>query len=597
VRDISGARILLEEPAPVAIPATRPNRLAWALLAAVSLVAGALGIVAWRHGAEEKRVYKLSVLPPENTSFGRAADPAVSPDGRRLAFCVQAQDQVVLAIRDLDSPTSRALPGTEGCAYPFWSPDSRTVAFFAGQKLRKIDAAGGTVVSLCDASAFRGGTWNRQGVILFAEFRRGIFRLPAAGGTPKRIVAPDPALNETSVNYPWFLPDGRHFLYTARNAQQDQIKVFVTELESSTREPIETLDSNVNYVYPGYLLFERDRILMAQPFDAARLRVTGDAAPVADPVQQSASNAYAQFSSALDGILAYLPPAERKTQMTWLDRTGKVQDKVGSPGVISNVRISPNGTAVAFERLDLPTGIIDIWLFSFTRNTTSRFTFGRQEVSGSFRQRPVWSPDGESIAFATSQRVYRKAVVGGQAQELSPLYSSYTEDWSRDGRYIVETTGREGTNTIALLPLAGDRKPTPYSDARFSHMKPRLSPDARWLAYQSNESGRYEVYVQAFPEPHANYPVSTGGGTFPVWSRDGKELFFLGDGKMMAVPVTLGANFQAGVPKPLFDTAQLHIDSFDVANDGRFLVPVPIENPSLAMNVIINWTPSRAPAH
>ena len=613
LRDAGDARIEIHEaltaPAP-AEPVAAHRKTRKRLLAAVAAVA-AIAVVAalalaflyfGRVTEEQPRVLKVSVLPPDKATFKATSLPAVSPDGRRLAFLATLGGKDELWVRDLDSLAARALTGTDGASYPFWSPDSRTIAFFAGGKLKKIDVAGGPALTLCDAISGRGGTWSKNGVITFAPTNTdGLFRVPAAGGTATLVTALNPATGETSHRFPWFLPDGHRFLYTAINRETEKIGIYAADLDSKNRKLVLAANSNAVYTPPGYLLFVRERTLMVQPFDVGKLETTGDAVPIAEQVDSTlGASAQNQFSVSQNGVLAYSSGASSggNLQLTWFDRSGRTTGTVvGTAGGPRWPAISPDGNTVAVDRLDPQTNFIDLWLHDLARGSASRFTFN----SGFFNAYPVWSPDGSHIAFRSTRDgaagdLYQKATSGAAQEEVldKDLRSKQPNDWSRDGRYIIEGVRDPKTkNDIWVLPLFGDRKPFPYLQTEFNEQYAKLSPNGQWLAYASDETKRLEVYVQTFPTPGGKWQVSTNGGDRPVWSRDGKELYFIGaDGKMMAVEVKGGTKFEAGVPKPLFDM-RFPADAtwYDVSKDGRFLVPTQIEQAAdVPMTVVVNWT-------
>jgi len=632
MRDAGDARIEIQEAlawiaeggshgAPVVSSRKNRERLAWSFAGIVSLalIATVASVIFVRRPAEEPRILKTSVLLPEKAVLNPRSIPAVSPDGRRLAFVATLDGKDQLWVRDLDSLAARPLPGTDGADHPFWSPDSRFIAFYAGGKLKKIDVAGGPAVSLCDAASGGtgyGGSWSQNDVILFSPASNvGLVRVSAAGGDATLATTLDQVLGETNHRFPWFLPDGHHFLYTALTANQEKNGVYVADLDSKARRQVLGGSTNAIYVSPGYLLFVRERTLMAQRFDAVRLQTTGDPFPIAEEVDSSSVAAQSQFSSSQNSVLAYTSGASGTggEQLTWLDRTGKVLGTVGTPALMRKPSISADGDTVAIDRLDPQTGSWDIWLHDLVRGTASRFTFNSKNNA-----EPQWSPDDSHIAFYSTRdgpiNVYQKATSGAAQDEAvdKSALNKLVQDWSRDGRYIIENIiGAPKTGfDIWVLPLFGDRKPFPYLQTEFNEHSPKLSPDGHWLAYASNETKRDEVYVQTFPTPGGKWQISTDGGSRPVWSRDGKELFFIGgrtstttgvgtDQKMMVTEIktdsaTGGAKFQASVPKALFDT---HLPAnaivyFDVSKDGRFLMPVQVEQQSanVSMTVVVNWT-------
>ena len=603
LRDIGEARFLLEDVGQAhGLSSTGHGRpLPWIAAGVFAVAALALGLVAYRHVNEETRVLKMSVLPPERAVFNARSLPAVSPDGRRLAFVATLDGKDQLWVRDLDSLVARALTGTDGADDPFWSPDSRTIAFFANGKLKKIEVAGGPALTLCDAVAARGGSWSKDDVIVFAPGNGygGVFRVPAEGGSAIPVTTPQ-ASGETTYRFPWFLPDGRHFLYTANNRELEKVAIYAADLGSKNRKLVVSADSNAVYVPSGYLLFVRERTLMAQPFDTGKLQTTGNAVPVAEQVDSSFITTQSQFSASQNGVLAYTSGVGGgNLQLTWLDRSGTVTGTLGAPSSVNWGAISPDGNTVAVDRQDPQTRFYDVWLHDLVRGTDSRFTFGPKA-----NEYPVWSPDGGRLAFYSLRdgvgHPFQKAISGTAQDEVlskplgEPPEITRVDDWSRDGRYIILSTISPKTKgDVWVLPTFGDRKPFPYLQTEFSEGYARLSPNGQWLAYTSDESKRLEIYVQTFPKPGGKWQVSTNGGDRPVWRKDGKELYFIGpDGKMMTVEVASGAKFQAGAPKLLFDAhfPNRTLSWFDVSKDGHFLIPVQLEQAASApMTVVVNW--------
>ena len=573
----------------------------WKILAAIlAVVAVVLGTTYFLRPTEQPRAVKLSLLPPENTIFGLDL-PAISPDGRRLAYAATTGQERKLWIRDLDSLAARPLVGTERASYPFWSPDSRFIGFFTLGKLKSIDVTSGAVLTLCDAGNARGGSWTQNGAIVFAPDTRGVLlRVPATGGAVTPASRLDQSLGEVSHRFPWFLPDGHHFLYTATSANLEKATIYLADLESKERRPVLEAASNVVYTPPGYLLFVRDRTLMAQPFNAGQGKTTGDSVAVAEQIGFLRVQVQGQFSASQNGVLVYASDVGGQNgQLTWFDRSGNSAGRIGAPGLLSRPAISPDGNTVAVDRLDQQTSLADIWLYDLRRDTGTRFTFNSRS-----NDIPVWSPDGSHIAFRSTlgagASLYQKATSGMATEEaLDKAEGSKTLlDWSQDGRYLIEgVTDPKTKMDIWVLPLFGDRKPFPYLQTEFNESYGRLSPNGQWLAYISDETKRAEIYVQTFPTPGGKWQISTNGGFYPVWGRDGKELFYMGaDQKLMAVEVMAGNKFQAGVPRPLFAMRRAILGGgrgawFDVSKDGRFLMPVPVENAVPApMTVVVNWT-------
>jgi len=601
---IGEARIVLETPildepkneAPVIV---RASRLPWLVGAAAFAAALVLAFLYFRRPAEDAPIIRLSIPLPEKAVLTGQTLPAVSPDGRRIAFTAISEGKTALWVRDLDSLGARALPYTEGALFPFWSPDGHMIGFFADGKLKKIDIAGGPALTLCEITGDpRGGTWNREGDILFVPDRvndEGIFRVSASGGVPSVLLATDRSKGD-GFRFPWFLPDGRHFLYLHRVSDVAASRIDVGDLESKTARPLLPATSNAIYA-AGHLLFARERTLMAQPFDTGKLQTTGEPVPIAEQVDYVTVDQRAHFSSSQNGVLAYVSGGVvgGNLQLTWFDRSGRVVGTLGGPGLSRWPAISPDEKTIAFYRVELQSGINDIWLHDVARGSDSRFTFGR--ANSDF---PVWSPDGSELAFRSGSdyRIYRKGIGVTEQTALDDTPpNKRADDWSRNGRFLIEERaplGKSGSD-IWVLPLFGDRKPFPYLQSEFNERWAKLSPGGQWLAYSSDETKRNEVYVQTFPNPGGKWQVSANGGDRPVWSRDGKELFFISaDGKMMAVGVRSGkdqTDFNAGAIKPLFDVHMAIQDCFDVSKDGRFLIPITVASgaSNVPMTAVVNW--------
>jgi Tol biopolymer transport system component len=605
LRDIGEARITLKNPAPAEAP-DRPVRSSfWPWIAGVC-AAAALAFAALYLGrpVEEPRLLKLQILPPAKSTFAANAIPAVSPDGRHVAFVAETDGKNQLWVRDLDSLDSRALLGTEGASYPFWSPDSRTIAFFAARSLKKIDIGGGPPSTVCEGSGGgQGGTWNQDGVIVFSlGFGSGLSRVSSAGGTPAVVTTVDQASGEIAHRFPSFLPDGRHVLYLAVGPDRTKRGVWVADLSSGKRSPVQLSSSNPAYSPPGFLLFTRERTLMALPFNAATAQVSGDAVPMTEQVDVYASTylSRALLSVSRNGVLVYSTGGSSGAiQLTWFDRSGRPLGTVGAPGQVNWPGISPDDKTVAAYRDDPQTGVSDVWLYDLPRGSSYRLTSHSKGVS----HFPLWSPDGAYVAYDSdwegSGKLYRKAASGAGADEV--LYASdppmRADDWSRDGRYVIGEMGTAvGGGNLWIFPLFGDRKQYQFLRSEFHEGLARISPDSRWMAYVSDRTGRNEVYVTSFPTAGAQTQISTDGGSFPAWSRDGKELFYLVRGRqLMAVAIKAGSQIEAGIPKPLFEvrfaSSGANTSRLDVSKDGRFLIPVETESPGTqSLVVVTNWT-------
>jgi serine/threonine protein kinase/Tol biopolymer transport system component len=601
LRDIGDVQFLLDEDAPHEIPKSKKTlsaKLSLLLAAAAIISAVVVGFTSYRRffttDTARPNALRLSLLLPERATLNDGSVPALSPDGRWLAIAAIVNGQQALWVRELNGLGARLLAGTDGATYPFWSHDSQWIGFFTvAGKLKKIKVVRGPAITICDAPAGRGGTWNQNNVIVYAinTLGGGLFRVSAAGGTPVQISHANIDPGEAGHRGPWFLPDGRHFIYTARAVDSEGARVYVADVESTDpkkeRRAVLSADSNAIYVPPGYLLFVRDRTLMAQAFHATRFQTIGDAIPLADGVDYHGTSTYA-FSASDTGVIAYLSGA-RNAQMSWFDRAGQPLGTVGPAGEMRWSAISPDGKTIAYDRLDAQTSFYDVWLHDLTTHTDSRFTFGPFA-----NQFPVWSPDGSHLAFRSTVpkniSIYQKAITGAGDKETldndGTSHPKHASDWSRD--YLIEVRNASG---IWLLPMRGEKKPFAYIDTEFTEIDPVLSPNGQWLAYSSDASKRSEIYIETFPTRSVKWQVSANGGSLPRWSRDSKELYFIAaDRKLMAVGIEGGPKLVRGTPKPLFETHLPTNGRYDVTNDGRFLIPTQIESTgSVPMTMIVNW--------
>jgi len=598
-------------PAPLVARRKSRERLAWSVTVA-ALAALLCGFLFLRQRRESPRVFQSSILPPENTQFSFGGSPmAVSPDGRRIAFVAQPREGAsLLWVRPFDASAAQPLAGTEGASRPFWSPDSRYLGFFAAGKLKKIDASGGPPQTLCDAPSGRGGTWNREGVILFALSGDPIYRVSSSGGAASPVTQLDESQGAIQA-WPFFLPDGRHFLYlghVARPArEQDRSGVYLGTLNSKDRRLLMPARSNVAYAPSfanasrGHILFWRDGTLLARPFDAERLQLTGEAFPIAEQVRFFGAAVSATFSVSENGILAYQARARGElSQLLWFDRGGKQLESAGAAADYAHPRLSHDGQRVAVVIVDPQTANTDIWIYDLPRRSSTRITFG--PAVNIF---PIWSPDDSRIVFSSNRKglhdLYQKAASGAGNDELllsAATSSEFATDWSQEGGliafHVFDTKSKTGRD-LWVFSVA-DRKARPFLSTAFDEWSPQFSADGRWMAYASNESGMEEVYVQAFPASGGKWQISSAGGAYPRWQRDGKEVFYIAPDKtLMAVEVLAGSGFAAGVPKPLFKTQIKRFDigfQHDVSPDGkRFLVnTLAKEEKADAITVVQNWT-------
>jgi serine/threonine protein kinase len=582
-------------PAPVAARRKNREKLAWGVAAAALLAAAALGVGFWKRAPKPLRSVQFEVNTPEEiTSIDT---PRISPDGRILAFnASDSSGKIRIWVRPLNSLASQPLAGTEGATRPFWSPDSRFIGFVADGKLKKIDASGGPPQKICDAPSGSDGTWSSQGVILFdGQSNDPIYRVSAAGGIPVPAVKADAARKETTVAWPEFLPDGLHFLYMTTGSKPEDSMYRIGSLDSKESKAFAPAQTLVTYAPPGYLLFARDRTLVAQPFDAKAGKTTGEPVPLAEQIGTN-SVGLARFSVSSEGTLAYRT-GEAGSRLLWLDRTGRELETAGDPGETRNPALSPGGDRLAFDLAEPRSGKSDIWVRDLARGVSSRFSFSNGDAFC-----PVWSPDGRRIVYSgdvgSSWDLFEKAAAGEGAE--TPLLKTdeqkIASDWSRDGRYLsFQSRGKEGGWDVWVLPTFGDRKPIPFLKTKFVELVPKFSPDGRYLAYQSNESGRPEIYVQSFPGPGGKWQISTNGGTDPSWRADGKEIYYRApDQKLMAVDVRSGESFEAGTPKPLFlgrvEPGPARNRYVPSADGQRFLFVAPLGRLAMApTTVVLNW--------
>jgi Tol biopolymer transport system component len=586
-----------------AAPQVKTRQVFWKLSTLLAVaVAMLLATLHWRVPSSKPPLMRFTIPAPEKSSF--AGPIALSPDGRKLAFVATAGGAASLWVRSLDSISPQRLVGTEDASRPFWSPDGRWIAFFAQGKLKKIEASGGSPQTLCDAFDNRGGTWNHDGVILFAPSGgEGLYRISADGGTPAPVTELDTPHGEISHRWPCFLPDGRHFLYLVWSGRPGKEGVTVGSLDSKESKRLLASMTDVSYAPPGFLIFTNEETLMGQPFDTKRLELKGQAIPLADQVWRDASIAgLAGFSISENGPLAYRNGGAQNNQFTWFDRDGNELGIVGAPAHYYEPCFSGDQKQIVFAIDTISTALDDLWIMDLASGNMSRFTFDPADD-----ETAIWSPDGNRIVWSSYRSaaydLFQKAANGAGKDELLLRSSTtkYATDWSTDGKFILyENQDPKTKFDLWVLPMFGDHKPMPYLRTDSNETKARFSPDGRWVAYVSDESGRAEVYVQSFPTTGGKRQISTGGGGQIQWRRDGKELFYLtSGGKLMAVEINASAStLQVGVAKSLLGVHVLQNNfpgirnSYLATSDGqRFLVSNPTEDTSSApITVVLNWT-------
>jgi serine/threonine protein kinase len=623
LRDIADALIELEDVHRIrpdddahhsGAPPRRPReRLAWMIAAAFGFVTCALGaILYFRLGTPAANPLNESlILPPAGWSFPEnPSEPRfeIAPDGRHVVLVLWSVSNAksMLWLRSVDRLSWRQLAGTEDASSAFWSPDSDAIGFFADGKLKTVRLNGGAPpITRCDAPVRDGqsGTWNREDVILFTDRSGVVKKLPSGSAEP---TPASPLEDADHVHgYPWFLPDGNHFLYLAQRPGASELRV--ASLTSPETRSLGPFESSVVYV-GGYLLSVREGTLTAHPFDPAARQLKGDPVALIDRVSVIAPIRRGAFSASTNGVLAYTQLSRSPTQLTWFDRTGRAVAPAGDPGVYVNIDLSRDDRYVAVAQAKEFSGEtnVDIWAIDLSRAGTAT----RQTDNPGFEFDPAWSKDGTQIAFNCSGRVRQSFSLctrpfnssgGGQDDVLVPSMGTISApDWSHDGRFLVysESATAEAENfDLWTVPLGGERKPAVFLKTRSSEASGTFSPDSRWIAYESNESGRSEVYVAPFPREEGavkRVPVSRDGGRAPRWRGNGVELFFLAlDGTLMSA-VLKTTNDRWGIPKELFRTGLTRRGTFHpyaVAQDGqRFLIPVTIESQSPpSITLLRNW--------
>ena len=571
LRDIADASSIVTEEVPAApmVPSNRRSTKAVWVLAAISAAVLA-GFLLLRPDQNESRVepIKFTFEPPENATLLREGlETAVSPDGTRVAFVAQGNSgPTSIWIRSMSSQESQRIEGTDNAIGPFWSPDGQFLGFFAQGKLKKVAVDGGPPQNICTTTPGLGATWSQTGEIVFNPINRApLMRVSASGGTPQQLTTLDAGRHENSHRWPSFLPDGRHFLFTARSNEQENTAVYVGSLDSPETTRLLTEQTNAVYASPGYLLFGRQGTLMAQRFDADKIQLSGEAFPVAGNIDQETPSANAFFSVSKNGrVIAFHEASRSLDELTWFDREGKAQGTISSKGLYGWPRLSPDGRRLAVWMPDSESGNRDIWLVDVGNGTRTRFTSNPAND-----WYPEWSSDGAYVTFASDRTprasTYRKAVGGDRDEEL-----------------LVAPDG---------APVSRWRT-YPFVEG----IAASYSQFGRWVAYQSLKSGTREIYVRSLEEP-AEHRISTMGGAYPRWRGDGKELFYeTPDNGMMAVATSLGESFTAATPKLLFHMCSARrsdsqYPDYEVTPDGnRFLFSCQAqENKKRSITVAIQW--------
>jgi serine/threonine protein kinase len=553
----------------------------------------------------------FSINAPEKTSFAEAG--TISPDGRQIAFVVtDAAGSTSLWVRSMDSIELKRLTGTEGASFPFWSPDSKFIGFFASGKLKKIDVNGGPPQILADASGDpRGGSWAPDGTIIFSpSTSSSLLKISSNGGSTSEVTKLDPDIKQYSHRWPQFLPDGKHFIYFGRGENKDAQGIYVASVDSAESKFVLVTTTLARFVpsangdRDGELLFVRDGALMSAHFSPSKFEIIGDATPIAQGIlafpTEVGPTAYAAFSTSNTGALIYREGNRQQTQLVWLDRSGKSEEKLFEPAIYHEPSLSPDGKKILVGRQD--EGPQDLYMLDLVRGSPQRLTFDPQNDVSS-----VLSPDGSQIIYASNRSgafdFYEKASNGAGADELilPGKSNQFPDSWSKDGKYLLYEVdnGVDYKFDLFILPLTGDRTPFPYLQTSFIEAHAQFSPDGKWIAYVSDQNGRADVYVESFPRGSGKWQISTAGGDQPQWRTDGKELFYLApDRNIMSVSVSNSDGLSFGRPVALFQTNMTLTGISDDRNsyvptaDGqKFLVSqlVDVAN-SQPWNVVINWS-------
>jgi serine/threonine protein kinase len=612
---IGEARIVLEEPmgdvqsdhavkaADSLVPAS-PSWRRWLPWAAALVLALTLSGATWLLLRQTPQVIAATVAPTEGTDIHlNPASPgpaAVSPDGLSIAYSARDADgEVLLYMRRVDAPQPQAFSDTQNAAYPFWSPDSRWIGFFnrADGTMKKIDTRGGPPITLCRAPNGKGGTWNEDGVIVFAPDATGpLMRVSSAGGEPTQVTEVD-VDRHNSNRHPRFLPDGRHLLYLARGITPPQSTLMVVDLEGGETTDVMPLVTQAEYAN-GHLLFVREHALMARPLDSKRIEFTGDAVPVAEGVLVVSGASLATFSSSHNGILSYITgKADMQAELEWRDRAGKIEGTLGDPSSYRSLVVSPDDQMAAVLVTDMTIGTDDIWIFDLERNLRSRFTF-----DPALDVFPVWSPDSRSLYFASNrggeQGIYRKDIAGAGNVELvlRDERNLWPSSISPDGKWLLLSTPGEGTGqNIFSVELDGAAELKPFRSTEFQEASAVFSPDGRWVAYHSDESGEFEVYVTPFPGPGRRWQVSSASGAYPMWSADGLQVIFTRmNGVLTSARVRArGETFEVEGEDELFTTQPPEVGGpyFSISSDAERILVIPgtAQRADSLLHLLVNW--------
>jgi serine/threonine protein kinase/Tol biopolymer transport system component len=587
------------------------EKLAWILTLATALIAAVSAFVYFSKPTPQALVLRSMIPPPEGGSFifdGPNGGAFLSPDGRSVAFIARVGKVTQLWVRPLDSFAARALPGTEDTSFAFWSPDTRNLGFFAQGKLKRIAVAGGPPQALCDADSNRGASWGRMDVIIFARVNGEIQRIPASGGTPQRVTALDATRHEGTHRWPYFLPDGNHFLFMAAllgPVSEDNV-FYLGALDGKGSRILFHGSSPIAYAM-GHLLYLAGNVLMARPFDSVKLDFSGEAVPIAEGIQFDSIFSNGIFSVSENGALVYqLGKGSSAHSLVLFDRIGKQLGSLGESAPNSTPRFSPDGKNLVFDLISTNAAKVDLWMLDIASGNRTRLASDSLNLVA---HSPVWSPDGTRLAYSSiktgNRAIFIKAVnqIAQEEERWEAKDDAYVgaENWTPDGKFLVLTERPIRTGArVALLPVAGKDGAVPLLEVSGANVdQGQVSPDSQWIAYHSDESGKSEIYISSFPKPTGKLQVSIAGGVTPRWRHDGKELYYVApDRKLMAVELKeTGGSLQVASIRPLFEmfstmfVTAAGVNQYDVTRDGsRFVMDSATTDESTApLNLVVNW--------
>jgi len=611
---------LSESSMAAAIPAlTKPRGAQWPWAVAAGVVAAVLAAIlafsAFRKTPNtESRVIRSTILPPEGGAFvfnGPVGGAFLSPDGSSIAFIARVRKVTQLWVRPLDSFSARPLPGTEDAGFAFWSPDSRYLGFFAQGKIKRVPVTGGPPQVICDADSFRGASWGRRGVIIFSRVSGGIQSVPASGGTPQKITTVDANRHEGTHRWPFFLPDGNHFLFMAASLGpvSEENVFYLGSLDGKAPRVLFHGSSPIAYAN-GYVIYTSGNVLMARPFDLGKLDLTGEGVPLAESVQTDPLFSNATFSASENGALVYHHWEGGLAHSLFLfDRSGKRLRDLGQTAPVSAPRFSPDGKSIAYDFISTDSGKQDLWIQDIDSGNRTRLASDSLNI---IAHSPVWSPDGTRLAYSSIRNgnrvVFIKSVsqISAEQERWNASTNSFSfyiaaSDWTPDGKWLVLTDRpMSAGQRISLLSVQGKEGAVPLLEVKDAAVNSgQVSPDGRWMAYVSDESGKLEIYVTSFPKPAGKLQVSTAGGVTPRWRRDGKELYYVApDKNLMASELKESAgSLQVVSTRPLFEVPQVlyltaaGVSQYDVTRDGKLFAvdSVNTEASSTPLSLLLNY--------